>query len=52
MERYFENLNRALEEHAIIALFVMHSPMLEKGREDARYPDLVEKLRRMNGLAK
>jgi len=52
MDRYFENLNKALEEHVIFAIFVMYSPLLAKAREDTRYKDLVEKLRRMNGLAK
>ena len=52
MDRCFENLNRALEEHVIFAMFVMYSPLLARAREDTRYKELVEKLRRMNGLAK
>ena len=52
LDRYFENLDRALEGHAMIATFAMYSPILAKAREDPRYRELVEKLRRMNGLAK
>ena len=52
MNRYFENMNRALEEHVLIAIFVLYSPLLARAREDPRYRELVEKLRRMNGLAK
>jgi TolB-like protein/Tfp pilus assembly protein PilF len=52
LDRYFESLNRALEEHAMIATFVMYSPLLAKARDDPRYGELVEKLRKMNGLAR
>jgi adenylate cyclase len=52
LDRYFEYLNRALEEHVLFANFVMYSPLLAKAREDPRYAELVERLRRMNGLAK
>jgi len=50
MDRYFEYMNRALEEHTISADLVMYSPLLAKSRQDPRYGELVEKLRRMNGL--
>jgi adenylate cyclase len=52
MDRYFENMNRALEEHALEAAVVMCSPLLAKAREDPRYGELIEKLRRQTGLAK
>jgi len=52
MDKYFESLNKALEEHVLAPDDVMYSPLLAKGREDPRYKELVEKLRRMNGLAK
>jgi hypothetical protein len=52
MDGYFENMNRALEEHVLFANFVMYSPLLAKAREDPRYGELVERLRRMTGLAK
>ena len=50
IDRYFENLNRALEKHAIVATVVMYSPLLARGREDPRYQELVERLRKMVGL--
>jgi len=50
LDRYFEYMNRALDEHAIIATFMMYSPLLAKAREDARYEELVQKLRRVNSL--
>jgi TolB-like protein len=52
MDRYFENMNRAADEHTMFANFVMYSPLLAKAREDPRYRELVEKLRRMSGLVK
>ena len=52
MDRYFENLNKALEEHVIFAIFVMYSPLLARAREDPRYRELVEKLRMQTGLTK
>ena len=51
MDRYFEYMNRALEEHTINADLVMYSPLLAKSRQDHRYGELVGRLRRMNGLA-
>jgi adenylate cyclase len=51
MDKYFENVNRALEEHTIAAAEVMYSPLLSKAREDPRYRELVERLRRQTGLA-
>ena len=52
MDSYFEYMNRALEAHTIIAAQVMYSPILAKAREDPRYRELVEKLRKQTGLAK
>jgi adenylate cyclase len=46
MDGYFDNINRAMEEHAINSTAVMYSPLLAKAREDPRYKELVEKLRR------
>jgi hypothetical protein len=31
---------------------MLHSPLLAKAREDPRYQDLVDRLRRQTGLAK
>ena len=36
----------------MISGFVMYSPLLSKARQDPRYKELVEKLRRQTGLAK
>jgi adenylate cyclase len=52
MDSYFEYLNRALEAHAIIPAHVMYFPLLAKAREDPRYQELMEKLRKQTGLAK
>jgi adenylate cyclase len=52
MDSYFEYMNRALEAHTIIAAQAMYSPILAKAREDPRYRELVEKLRKQTGLAK
>ena len=51
MDRYFEYMHRALEDHAIIAVVMMYSPLLAKAREDPRYEELKQRLRRANGLA-
>jgi tetratricopeptide (TPR) repeat protein len=50
MDSYFENLDKALEGHALAAAEVMYSPLLAKARADPRYQELVEKVRRQNGL--
>lgn len=50
LDRYFEHLNKALEDHQIVALVVMYSPLHAKGREDPRYKELVMKLRKQTGL--
>ena len=51
-DSYFEYMNRALEDHTIIAADVMYSPLLAKARADPRYQELVGNLRRQTGLAK
>ncbi len=50
MDRYFDNMNRAIEEHALIPTYAMYSLLLAKAREDLRYKVLVERLRRQMGL--
>ena len=52
MDRYFENMNMSLVEHVLPPLFVIYSPLLAKSREDPRYGEIVEKLRRSSGLSK
>jgi adenylate cyclase len=51
MDGYFENINRALDEHTMISTIVLHSPLLAKAREDPRYEELVEKLGKQTRLA-
>ncbi len=52
LDSYFQYVNRALEEHAIISLFVMYSPLFAKARADPRYPELIERLRKQCGVTK
>jgi hypothetical protein len=52
LDSYFQYVNKALEEHAIISLFVMYSPLCAKARADPRYRELMEKLRKQCGLTK
>jgi hypothetical protein len=51
-DSYFQNMNRLLDTHALIPLFLMHSPLLAKARADPRYTELVEKMRKKMGLTK
>jgi adenylate cyclase len=52
LDSYFENMNRALETHNLVTLPLMYSPLFAKARTDPRYPELLERLRRQNGLTK
>ena len=52
MDRYFENINRAVDEHTLSVVTVMYSPLLAKARDDPRYAKLVDKIRRQTGLVK
>jgi tetratricopeptide (TPR) repeat protein len=52
LDAYFANMNKALPTHALVPLFLMHSPLLAKARTDPRYPELLEKLRKQLGLTK
>jgi len=51
-DKYFEYLNRAADEHALVGFMPMYSPLLAKAKNDPRYKELVEKVRKMNGLEK
>jgi hypothetical protein len=51
MDRSFEYLNRALDEHGLTNVFVMYSPLLAKSRENPRHHDPVAKIRNRSGLA-
>ena len=50
MDSYFENLNKSLDEHALPVADIMYSPLLRKAREDPRYKEILERMRKMNGL--
>jgi len=52
LDSYFEYMNRVLETHAAIPMFLMHSPLLAKARTDPRYSELAENLRKRLGLTK
>jgi adenylate cyclase len=52
LDAYFANMNKALPTHALVPLFLMHSPLLAKARTDPRYRELIEKLRKQMGLTK
>jgi adenylate cyclase len=51
LDTYFDYQSRALDLHAIDYSHVMYCPLFAEGRADPRYKELVEKLRRMSGLA-
>ncbi len=50
MDRYFENMNRAVEEHTLPATDVMYSPLLARSRTDPRYQELLRRLRSLSGM--
>jgi TolB-like protein len=52
IDSYFAYMNKALEGHQIIPSVLMYSPLFAKARIDARYPELVERLRKQCGLTK
>jgi lipopolysaccharide biosynthesis regulator YciM len=52
LNSYFECMTKALEGHTIISSALIYSPLLAEARADPRYLELVEKLRRLNGLTK
>jgi adenylate cyclase len=52
LDSYFQYMNKALEAHAIISLFVMYSPIFDKARADPRYLELVERIRKQTGITK
>jgi len=52
IDSYYAYMNKALEDHQIIASVLMYSPLFAKARADPRYPELVERLRKQCGLTK
>jgi len=51
LDSYFARMEEALEVRAQIQSFMMYAPFLAKARQDPRYQQLVQKLRRQTGLA-
>jgi tetratricopeptide (TPR) repeat protein len=51
LDSYFDYQARALDLHAIDVSHMMYCPLFAEGRADPRYKELIEKLRRMSGLA-
>ena len=49
LDSYFEYMNKALEAHTIIPSTMMYSPLFAKARADARYLELLERLRKQGG---
>ncbi|MDG7011540.1 MAG: hypothetical protein JRN11_00285 [Nitrososphaerota archaeon] len=52
LDAYFDFMNRALDARAVIASFVMYSPLLSDARRDPRYLRLLERMRSQGGIAK
>jgi adenylate cyclase len=52
LDSYFAYMNKALETHALISMFVTYSPLFATARADPRYMELIEKLRKQTGLTK
>jgi predicted Zn-dependent protease len=50
-DSYFEYLNKAPMNHAIMATPPMYSPLYSRARKDPRYNELIDKLRHQLGLA-
>jgi len=49
---FFDNMNKALETHALIPSTLMYSPLFVKARSDPRYTELIERLRKQCGITK
>ena len=45
MDRYFENIEKALKGHVVISSEFFYSPLFAKAREDPRYPGMVQQIR-------
>jgi adenylate cyclase len=52
LDSYFARMGEALDARAQIQSFMMYAPFLAKVREDPRYQQLVQRLKRQTGLAK
>ena len=51
LDSYFAQMNKAFDSRAQIQSFMLYSPILGPAREDRRYGELLERLRRQTGLA-
>ena len=47
LDSYFAYVERALDQHSFQPWMVMYSPLLAKGREDSRYQEVLEKVKKM-----
>jgi len=52
LNSFFDNMNKALETHALIVSTLSYSPLFVKARSDPRYTELIESLRKQCGLTK
>jgi TolB-like protein len=52
LDSFFEYMNKALETHALIPSTLMYSRLLDRGRADPRYLQLIDKIRRELNLTK
>ena len=52
LDSFFELMNKVIETHALIPLFLMHSPLFAQARIDPRYSVLVRKVREHVGITK
>ena len=51
MDKYYENVEKALKGHVVITSEFFYSPLLAKAREDPRYLEMAQKIRE-SGLKK
>jgi adenylate cyclase len=47
LDSYFVYVHRALDQHSFQPWMVMYSPLLAKGRDDARYQGVLEEVKKM-----
>ena len=47
LDSYFAYVERALDQHSFQPWMVMYSPLLAKGREDSRYQEVLENVKKM-----
>jgi serine/threonine-protein kinase len=52
LDSFFELMYKVIETHALVPLFLMHSPLFAQARTDPRYSVLVRKVREHVGITK